>query len=162
MIDNKIFIIFRCLVDSNFAHIKRLYKKSECNSLEDLRGIVDKSCYSNNAVLYAEEDSWVWCDWAQFFSENFLSVKGLRGYQIFRFHHESPGVVFCKKSSEADEIPVRILKSEILHFDRDARPRQITPGGLTQERQMYLHNRIRPFVSNPWKNVTCPPIHNEE
>ena len=58
----------RCLVDANFAHIKRLYKRTDCNSLGDLRETVDQSCYSNNAVLFEEEDSWFWSDWAEFFS----------------------------------------------------------------------------------------------
>ncbi|XP_062580307.1 uncharacterized protein LOC134242238 [Saccostrea cucullata] len=152
----------RCLVDSNFAHIKRLYKRSDCNSLEQLRSIVDKSSYSNNAVLYAEEESWMWSDWVQFFSEHFDPLKGLRRFQIFRFCHDSPGYVLCKKSSDGEEIPVRLLKSDVRHFAHDARPPEISPGGLTRERQAYLYSRIRPFVTNPWKDVTCPPVQNEE
>lgn len=130
--------------------------RSECNSLEQLRAIVDKSSYSNNAVLYAEEDSWVWSDWVQFFAAQFVSLKGLRGFQIFRFHHDSPGYVLCKKSSDDAEVPVRLLKCDVMQFVHDALPGEITPGGLTRERQEYLYGRIRPFVTNPWKDVSCP------
>lgn len=136
--------------------------RSECNSLEQLRAIVDKSSYSNNAVLYAEEDSWVWSDWVQFFAAQFVSLKGLRGFQIFRFHHDSPGYVLCKKSSDDAEVPVRLLKCDVMQFVHDALPGEITPGGLTRERQEYLYGRIRPFVTNPWKDVSCPPVQNEE
>lgn len=76
---------------------------------------------------------------------------------IFRFHHESPELV-CREFSGAEEIPLGILKFDERQFDRDARLRHITPGRLARARQIYLHNRIRPSVSNPWKNVTCPPI----
>lgn len=63
----------------------------------------------------------------------FLSVKDLRGFQIFSVHHESPCLVFCRKSSQAKESLPIIFKSDVRQFDRDVRPRHITPGGLTQE-----------------------------
>lgn len=99
----------------------------------------------------------MWSDWVQFFAAQFVSLKGLRGFQIFRFHHDSPGYVLCKKSSDDAEVPVRLLKCDVMQFVHDARPGEITPGGLTRERQAYLYGRIRPFVTNPWKDVSCPP-----
>lgn len=96
------------------------------------------------------------------FSEQFVSLKGLRGFQIFRFHLDSPGYVLCKKSSDDADVPVRLLKCDVRHFVRDARPREISPSGLTRERQAYLYGRIRPFVTNPWKDVPCPLVQNKE
>lgn len=104
----------------------------------------------------------MWSDWVQFFAAQFVSLKGLRGFQIFRFHHDTPGYVLCKKSSDDAEVPVRLLKCDVMQFVHDARPGEITPGGLTRERQEYLYGRIRPFVTNPWKDVSCPPVQNEE
>ena len=156
------FLSSRCLVDANFAHIKRLYKRTDCNSLGDLREIVDRSCYSNNAVLFEEEDSWIWSDWAEFFSASFSALKGLRGYHIFRFHQENPGKVFCRKSSDDIEQEIKLLKGSFAAFDPNVRPRMVLPGGLTRDRQAYLYSRVRPFVQNPWKDVTCPPVQTEE
>ena len=150
------------MVDANFAHIKRLYKRTDCNSLGDLREIVDRSCYSNNAVLFEEEDSWIWSDWAEFFSASFSALKGLHGYHIFRFHQENPGKVFYRKSSDDIEQEIKLLKGSVAAFDPNVRPRMVLPGGLTRDRQAYLYSRDRPFVQNPWKDVTYPPVQTEE
>ncbi|XP_062575096.1 uncharacterized protein LOC134237029 [Saccostrea cucullata] len=152
----------RCLVDSSFAHIKRLYRRTDCNSIADLRNIVDKSCYSNNAVLFEEEETWMWLDWMEFFSSTFSPLKGLRDYQHFRFTQDRPGFVLCRKSNVDEEIPFKLLKCDPEFFDTNARPRTILPGGLTRERQKYLYQRIRPFVQDPWKDTTCPPVDIEE
>ncbi|XP_062571722.1 uncharacterized protein LOC134233742 [Saccostrea cucullata] len=152
----------RCLVDSSFAHIKRLYRRTDCNSIADLRNIVDKSCYSNNAVLFEEEETWMWLDWMEFFSSTFSPLKGLRDYQHFRFTKDMPGFVLCRKSNDDEEIPFKLLKCDPEFFDTNARPRTILPGGLTRERQKYLYQRIRPFVQDPWKDTTCPPVDIEE
>ena len=142
--DFDLFLSSRCLVDANFAHIKRLYKRTDSNSLGDLREIVDRSCYSNNAVLFEEEDSWIWSDWAEFFSASFSALMGLRGYHIFRFHQENPGKVFCRKPSDDIEQDIKLLKGSFAAFDPNVRPRMVFPGGLTRDRQAYLYSRVRP------------------
>ena len=79
-------------------------------------------------------------DWVKFFSVKFVSIESLRG-SVFRFLQGSPGCVFCKTSSDAEETPEKITSS-----------------ALSYERQAYLHSRIRTFVSNPWKDITRPPV----
>ena len=81
---------------------------------------------------------------------------------FIRFLQGSSGRVFCKTLSDAEEISVKIFEPDAQQFDHNWRPRKITSGGLSYERQEYLNSRIRAFVSNPWKYITRPPVQSDE
>ncbi len=52
------------------------------------------------------------------------------------------------------------------HQDWKPRPEQlpevIEPPGLPQERQKYLHDKIRDFVPDACKDSVCPPPHTHD
>lgn len=96
----------------------------------------------------------MWSDWAQFVSELFVCGDS----KSLDFTKKVWSMCFVK-SDDAD-VPVRLLKCGEKHFIRDTRPREISPG-LTCKRQANLYGRIRPFVTNPWKDV-LPPVPNEK
>ncbi|WAR08783.1 hypothetical protein MAR_018741 [Mya arenaria] len=53
----------RCLVDSGFANIKKLFRRCDVDSLVQLAEVVDKSSKSNVPVLYKKTDgseNWAW------------------------------------------------------------------------------------------------------
>ncbi|WAR03086.1 hypothetical protein MAR_009644 [Mya arenaria] len=53
----------RCLVDSGFANIKKIFRRCDVNSLAQLAEVVDKSSKSNVPVLYKKTDgseNWAW------------------------------------------------------------------------------------------------------
>lgn len=85
----------RCLVDAGFANIKRLYHRTDVDSLSGLVEVVRKSARSNSPVTYindAGEHSWEWYDWKSFTSTFFTNVKGIRKMRHFRFSSLSPGM----------------------------------------------------------------------
>ena len=84
----------RCLVDAGFANVKRLYQRTDVDSLSGLVDVVAKSAKSNSPVTYlndAGEHTWEWYDWKTFTSNFFTSVKGIRKMRHFRFSSLSPG-----------------------------------------------------------------------
>ncbi|XP_062573679.1 uncharacterized protein LOC134235558 [Saccostrea cucullata] len=62
-----------CLVDSGFAHIRKLYRRSGIDSLAQFFTLVNKSASSNEAVSY--DDTWQWRNWKDFLSTYFRPVK---------------------------------------------------------------------------------------
>ena len=55
----------RCRVDAGFANIKRLYQRTDVDSLPSMTKVVNNSAKSNVAVPYLnadEEHNWEWYD----------------------------------------------------------------------------------------------------
>jgi hypothetical protein len=80
-------------VDAGFANIKRLYRRTDVDSLSDLVDVVNKNAKSNTAVTYvneAGEHSWEWFDWKTFLSQYFGPVRGIRKMHHFRFSSTNP------------------------------------------------------------------------
>uniref|UniRef100_K1R879 Uncharacterized protein n=1 Tax=Magallana gigas TaxID=29159 RepID=K1R879_MAGGI len=152
----------RCLVDAGFANIKRLYHRTDVDSLSGLVEVVRKSARSNSPVTYtndAGEHSWEWYDWKSFTSTFFTNVKGIRKMLHFRFPSLSPGKLFVKSHADDSEREITLLKSSISPEDittGSVMPDILPPGGMTSERQRYLFRVVRPFVRDPFKDTTCP------
>ncbi|XP_052268532.1 uncharacterized protein LOC127869913 [Dreissena polymorpha] len=77
----------RCLVDSGFAHIKKLYRRSDCDTIQQLEDIVDKSSTANEAVRYP---TWRWRDWKTFLSTSFKAIPGIRSTSTSGSTHRGP------------------------------------------------------------------------
>ncbi|XP_065941872.1 uncharacterized protein [Magallana gigas] len=152
----------RCLVDAGFANIKRLYHRTDVDSLSGLVEVVRKSARSNSLVTYindAGEHSWEWYDWKSFTSTFFTNVKGIRKMRHFRFSSLSPGKLFVKSHADDSEREITLLKSSISPEDittGSVMPDILPTGGITSERQRYLFRVVRPFVRDPFKDTTCP------
>lgn len=65
----------RCLVDGGFASLKRLYRRTDCDSIDQLEEVVNKSSSTNTAVRYP---AWKWRDWNAFLGPVFRAVPGIR------------------------------------------------------------------------------------
>ncbi|KAJ8313805.1 LOW QUALITY PROTEIN: hypothetical protein KUTeg_008366, partial [Tegillarca granosa] len=64
----------RCLIDSGFASIKKLYRGSDCDSIEQLQKVVEKSAGSNTVVRYPALQ---WRDWKTFLKTFIRLLKGI-------------------------------------------------------------------------------------
>lgn len=147
----------RCLVDGGFGHIRKLFRRSDVDSFNQLVDVVQKSASSNVAIPYKHEDggaTWEWRDWKSFLSTNFKAVRNIRKYHHFRFSCQDPGYVFLKESVDSEETSVSIMKSPI--SDPHARPILITPPGLSRDRQTYLYRNVRPYVRPLHQEEVCP------
>ena len=150
----------RCLVDGCFGLIKQKYRKSDCDTLEQLQKVVEESASVNSVQLYQELGSsqltFQWYDWVSFLDERFKAVQGIRSLHHFRFSKSSPGSVFVKDSVTAVEQKLSILRATHPPISRTLLPSTITAGGLTLDRKQYLFKTIREHVWDPYKDITCP------
>lgn len=65
----------RCLVDSGFASLKKLYRRSDCDTIGQLEDVVEKSSATNSAVRYP---AWRWFNWKAFLEPVIKAVPGIR------------------------------------------------------------------------------------
>jgi len=65
----------RCLVDSGFASKKKLYRRFDCDALDQLEAVVDKSSATNVAVRYP---AWQWRNWREFLEPCVRALTGIR------------------------------------------------------------------------------------
>ncbi|KAJ8315738.1 hypothetical protein KUTeg_007888 [Tegillarca granosa] len=150
----------RCLVDAGFAHGKRLFRRSECETIFQLRDIFEKSAVNNKAVLYEENgnQTWEWRNWKAFLSARFKALKGIQKFHHFRIEATSPGKVFVKENHDSIETSVSILKVGAV-ID-GSKPDPIPAAGLSQERAKYLYRVVRPFVRPQYQDSLCPRPNN--
>lgn len=150
----------RCLVDGCFGLIKQKYRRSECDTLEQLQAVVEDSAAVNTVQLYqtpgSAKPAFQWYDWVKFLDERFKPLHGIRSLQHFRFSKHSPGSVFVKESADSTERKVNILLPLHPPIRKNLLPSSIKAGGLTSDRKRYLFNSIREHVWDPFKDVTCP------
>ena len=134
--DSRLYLFSRYLVDSGFAHIKKLYRRSDVDCLDQMCDFVNKSSTSNVAVSFLNKDgeqNWEWADWKAFLCAWFKPVPNIRKYHHFRFSKEEPGCVFVKTGVEDQlEQKVNIRKAEPL--SEYERPSVVHPAGLSEER----------------------------
>lgn len=123
-----------------------------------LEKVINNSAYSNRAVLYEGSDGrlqWNWRNWKGFLSTCFMALKGIRGYQQFRFTSERPGMVLVRKTAESNEEAINIFKGGDVTVER---PPPVAAAGLSRERMGYLAKHVRPYLRDCNKDVTCPVI----
>lgn len=151
----------RCLVDSLFGLARRAIRRTDCDSMEDLKHTVERSTLHNRVVLYGSQDGeWQWRDWKKFFKPVFRAVPGIQAFHHFKFSSEKPGEVVVKKDADGPELTVRLLKRG--KSVPTGLPSRLEPAGTSSTRAKYLHRSIRPYVKDPNKDVLCPPPLTEE
>ncbi|XP_052797705.1 uncharacterized protein LOC128229867 [Mya arenaria] len=136
----------KCLVDSGFGNVKRLYRRTDCESLDQLEDVVNKSSYSNTAVRYP---AWSWRNWKGFLGDHFKALNGIRKYQYFRFSSTEPGVVVVRTSRDAEEDTLNVLKDPAFRFETQAQPDVVQAAGFSHPRQESLYKCVRPYVRPP-------------
>ena len=139
-----------------FGLFKRLYRHTNITCLNDIKDTVEKSSVCNTVQLVAEQDGTInvpMYNWSAFLSPHFKSIPGIKSYQHFEFHCESPGDVLLQKNADTPPQKLRILKA---CWDAQGRPDIVPPKGLSLERQLYLYHQIRPFCDEATKDVVCP------
>ena len=61
-----------------------------------------------------------------------------------------------KECADGPETSVKILKSDPEALADPVMPDIVPPAGLTEQRENYLFRMVRPFVKDPFKDITCP------
>lgn len=63
--------------------------------------------------------------------------------------------MFAKKRADSEETEVYLLVKEASALSMNNSPVQLTPGGLTEERQQYLEQFARHLVNPAAQDITC-------
>ena len=138
----------RCAVDGYFGLIKQLWRKSENDTLEDVKVAVNSSAGPNKAVMF----NWPWYEWDTYLAQYFKPLKGITRFQHFAVSKDSPGQVTCKASPSSPATVVKIARDGIdLPTSSEDLPPLLNPPGLSQSRQEYLENNVSQYVSDSAK-----------
>ena len=81
-------------------------------------------------------------DWAQFLEPHFRVIPSIKSYHHFQFTSTLPGTVTLKKYSNSEDVHYKLCSS---HWTPSPTvlPPIISPPGLTEERKLYLYQRLR-------------------
>ena len=144
--------------DACFGLIKRKFRKTNVSSLDDLARVVEESAACNICQLVGAQDGSTIVpsrNWAGFLSSHFRRLDGIKQYHHFRFERDHPGVVFLKKTAEAEE-EQRVLLRVLWNPSPVDKPSLIVPPGLSHERQKYLYEKIREYCREDVRDIVCP------
>lgn len=143
-----------CFVDACFGLLKKRYRASDCDSMQQLKETVEVSAKCNTVQLF----QWEWREWDTFFSSSFKPLPGIRQYQHFRFSKDSPGIVFTREKCDSPESEHTLFKrgEKACNFHQSHLPPILPPAGLSHDRAQYLHKEIRQFVKAQYRDELCP------
>ncbi len=144
----------RCFVDGNFGLLKKCYRRSEVDTVQQLREVATNSSRSNMAQMYP----WEWREWDSMLGNYFKPIQGITRYQQFTFSNSMKGKVSVKSLCDGEEKMVNILKRRITlqQVERAQLPKILQPAGMTTERMQYLYDKIREHVWPDFHDITCP------
>jgi len=142
-----------------FGLLKQRFRRSDVNSLDELVAVVNSSASSNTAQLVGTQSGKVLVptyDWNEFFSGHFRKILGITSYHRFHFSNDNPGKVVVKEYINSVEQTVNLMKSKAIWTpSSDELPLVVPPNGLSEERKLYLFEKIRNFCS-PCQDLVCP------
>ena len=145
-----------------FGLFKQLFKKTRVGTINDIAEVAEKSAVVNHAQLIGDYDGSIHVpmyNWAEFFEGHTVqtALKGISQMHHFRFTADHPGAVFVKNACDDDkERKISLLKFTTWRPTPSTLPEQITPPGLSLERQWYLFNKMRDFCPDAAKDIVCP------
>lgn len=142
-----------------FGLLKQRYRRCAVNCLDDMVRVVESSANVNTAQIVGDQAGETCVptyDWYQFFQPHFKQLKNITKYHHFKFTSTAKGVVSVKHLADTEEVNISLLKNPKHCFSTVTLPDTIQPPGLSDERKVYLYEKIREFVSEEAKDIVCP------
>ena len=65
-------------------------------------------------------------------------------------------MVFARQALDSEEVRVSMLKRHPDEGIEQQLPLELTPAGITTERQKYLYEHVRPYVRPSCQDLLCP------
>ena len=144
-----------------FGLFKRHYRLTKIGCLDDIVRAVNLSATANVAQLVGTQDGSTvvpMYEWSTYFDSYTIktALKGITKMHHFRFSRSDPGKVFVKNRwSDKNERCINLLRQPWNPTGRDL-PNLIIPKGLSLERRVYLHDKIREFCPEHVQDLVCP------
>ena len=145
---------FSC--DWCFGLVKRLYRKTKVDCLDDIVAVVDQSSDVNMAQLCGTENGEVIVptfDWTSFLTTYFRKVVNIKRFHHFHFVEEST-TVRVQEFADSAFVEQSLLRQRLPH--KRTMPQVIRPKGLDAKRQWYMYDEIRPFTAERCQDITTP------
>ena len=142
-----------------FGLLKKRYRRTKVDGLSDLVRVVNESAAVNIAQPTALEDGSVVVktyDWQEYFTTYCTKVPGIMKLHHIRFDAAHPGYIFVKEKSGSTKEKRCILKDKSWLPTAEQLPPVLSPSGLALQWKWYLHDRIREYVDEAFKDITCP------
>ena len=143
--------------DWAFGLLKRTFRVSGVNCLADISQVVSSSLMVNVPQLGGNEQGDVFVpiyDFASFLARYFKRFAKIKQFHFFRFAASMS--VKYKRFSNTDELECDLAKNTAHQLNVGDMPEVIVPAGLSAERQWYLYDEIREFVSHQSRDVVTP------
>ena len=116
-----------------FGLLKQAFRRHDVSCLADLETVVDNSAEVNEAQREDGEKLVAVHDWQAHLGGNFKVLPGMKKYHHFRFHADSSGICFVKRTADDEEMAVNLLTTNIEAVHRN-RPAVLLPAGLVNKR----------------------------
>ena len=128
------------------------------NSIIDGRNIPQATVDSRTGERYV-----TWYNWHEHMDKYFRHFPGISKYYHFRLDASEPGTLFAKEYEDSEEIQYKIALSDDFLDAILELPTEITPPGMSADRQQYLFDNIRQFcATEEAANLTCPGLARDE
>ena len=123
---------------------------------------MNESATSNIAKLVGSQKGEVivsMYDWHTYFTNKTVktALKGITQMHHFQFSSEHPGKVVVQESTTDGKRTISLLKDP--SWRPSDLPQQLSPPGLSFERQYYLNDKIWEFCPEYCQDAVCPKPH---
>ncbi len=145
--------------DSCFGLLKQRFRRTHVQCLADLERVVNISADVNHAKLVGNEQGEVFVpvyDWLSYFADHLKKITGIKKFHQFIFTSANNNSVECKHFTNSPSQKVTMCKDQAWHPSQFVLPPTIDPKGLSEERQWYLYDKIRPYCQEYAADSTCP------
>ena len=117
--------------DAFFRHIKKVYRDTRINTINDIERVVNCSSKGNEAVCY--RNAQIWYNFEGFFKNYFISLSNIKKYHHFHFSSDKIGKVYVSKESEGEETSFLLLRNN--SFNKNGQIGIIPISSLTKARK---------------------------
>ena len=145
------------ICDAKFGSIKKLYKTSHINTVDDVEKVINNSSKYNKSIRYNNGLGWKWHDFNLMLKDHFRTLPNIKKHYHFRFSSspDNIGIVYFSKKSDGEEYSYNLFKNTT-GFDKNAQLNFLEVAPLSDERKKYLYSNIRQYVDEPYKDILCP------
>jgi len=151
--------------DAYFGLLKKKYRRSRTYTYRQLIDIINTSTIKECNIChpYRDDDgsaSFRYGAWTKWLAKYFRKLPGITNYHHFSMDSSNPGVVTAKRYVDSEQETFELLKKTVDYsalLDNSILPKEVTPAGLSIERQWYLYDKIREHIPDPVdKDATAP------
>ena len=145
--------------DWGFGLVKRQFRKTVINCLEDITDAVKKSAPAVSlSQLCASQEGEIIVpvyDWTSYLAAFFKKLPGLLKFHHFTFKSGS-SVVAAQEFSDSPSIEFDLSQPRAPELNSEDHPPELQSSGLGLDRQWYLYREIRQFVEEGYKDLVAP------